>query len=138
MNKKIVLIVAVIPLILRGYDTAHFFRATPFFEQARLEHKGLTTFDIRCGYGSTKHAYADNRCTKSHHLWDIYGFSDMHELGVGVPNKDLTNPLDCYSYSLRSSPVEQYKPTAIHNNGQLTLSAGNSEPLMHRFLQHTT
>lgn len=103
MTKKIIIFITAIPFLLHAHDISHFFRATPLFQEARLEHKGLTTFTIDCAYGAAKHAHVEH-CTKSENLWDIYGLSNMHELGVGVPNKDLTNPLDLLLIQLELEP----------------------------------
>lgn len=89
--------------MLHAHDISHFFRATPLFEQARLEHKGLTTFTIDCAYGATKDAESE-KCSHNKTIWDVYGLSNMHELGVGVPHKDLSNPLDLLLIQLELEP----------------------------------
>lgn len=75
-----------------AYDNAHFYRATNFFFEPRLERDYLTSVDFYFQGGST--SKARNKCHDTVPLLDIYGTSDMHELGIGVPCKDLSNPLD--------------------------------------------
>lgn len=105
MKKKIIItVLTIIPNLLHTKDISHFFRATPFFGEARFEQKGLTTFDIQCAYGTTKHARVNQRSTSYQPLWDIYGLSNMQQLGVGVPNKDLSNPLDLLLMQLELEP----------------------------------
>lgn len=114
MNKKIIVLITIIPYLLWGHDISHFFRATPLFELARLENKGLGTFKISSSYGSTKHAQPQD-CNNSQNLWNIYGLSNMHELGAGVPNKDLSNPLDLLLVQL------ELEPGRIENSGCETM-----------------
>lgn len=75
-----------------AYDNAHFYRATNFFFEPRLDRKYLSSLDLAILSGSTDKAR--NRNQETVPLLDIYGLSNMHELGVGVPGKDLSNPLD--------------------------------------------
>jgi len=91
-----------IPLKILGYDNALFFRATPFFGEPRLERKTLTSLDISAGSGATRKAR--NQCDKTVPLFDLYGTQNMHELGVGVPCKDPTNPLDLILINLANTP----------------------------------
>lgn len=104
MNKKIIILLAIVPALLHAKDISHFYRATPFFGEARFEQKGLTTFDLQCAYGTTEHARAKKCSNGVQPLWDMYGVSVMQQLGVGVPNKDLSNPLDLLLVQLELEP----------------------------------
>src|SRR3989304_7427923 len=73
---------------LSAYDNAHFYRATNFFYEPRIEREYLTTFDVIINTGSTQKGL--NRCHDCVPLLDIYGVANMHELGIGV-DKDLSN-----------------------------------------------
>ncbi len=77
--------------LLHCYDNAHFYRATNFLYEPRIEREYLSTIDVTLNKGSTKKARNKNHDTVP--LLDIYGLSNMHELGIGVP-KDLSNPCD--------------------------------------------
>ncbi len=90
-HRLIYLILFIIPT-LSAYDNAHFYRATNLFFEPRLEKDYLTTFDFFVQGGSSK--TARNKEHDSVPLLDIYGTHDMHELAIGVPCKDLSNPLD--------------------------------------------
>ncbi len=85
-----------------GIDNAHFYRATNLFFEPRLERDYLTTVDFFLQGGST--CKARNKEHETVPLFDIYGESDMHELGVGVPGKDLSNPLDLILQQLSLPP----------------------------------
>lgn len=73
-------------------DNAHFYRATNFFGEPRLENPWLTTLDITFGGGSTSKAL--NGKGKTVPLLDVYGPHNMHLLGVNVPGQDINNPYD--------------------------------------------
>lgn len=87
---------------LYAYDNAHFYRATNFFFEPRLERDYLTSFDFFFQAGSTDKAHNSEHNTVP--LLDIYGTSNMHELAVGVPCKDLSNPLDLIIQQLSLIP----------------------------------
>ncbi len=95
-------------LLLTAYDNVHFYRATNFIYQPRLERDFLTTIDIYALAGST--TKGRNSCGDSVPLFDTWGINNMHELGVGVPNKDLTNPLDMIITQLALIPSRCSKP----------------------------
>jgi hypothetical protein len=78
--------------LLTAYDNVHFYRATNFIYQPRLERNLLTTIDLYALSGSTNQGR--NSWDQPVPLFDTWGINNMHELGVGVPGKDLTNPLD--------------------------------------------
>jgi len=89
-------------LQLQGFDNAHFYRATNFFLEPRLERDYLTTVDVFAQAGSTsKGRDKEHETVKA---FDIWGEHDMHELAVGVPCKDLSNPLDLIIQQLSSHP----------------------------------
>jgi len=87
---------------IAAYDNALFFRATPFFGEPRLERKTLSSLDISLGSGATRKGR--NQCGQSVPVFDLYGKQNMHELGVGVPGKDPTNPLDLILIDLAATP----------------------------------
>ena len=87
---------------IQGYESAHFYRATNLFFEPRLERNYLTTLDFFFQGGSTDKAR--NKEHDSVPLFDLYGTHDMHELGVGVPGKDLSNPLDLILQQLSLIP----------------------------------
>ncbi|MDP3888978.1 MAG: hypothetical protein Q8Q25_00340 [bacterium] len=75
-----------------AYDNIHFYRATNLFPEPRLEKKLLASFDTSIAGGSTKKGR--NADDKKVCLLDIYGTHNMHQLGVNVPGKDLTDLRD--------------------------------------------
>lgn len=68
-------------------DNAHFYRATNFLGEPRFERPALSTFDLYVSNGSTTTGFNEQRHKVP--LFDIYGLFNMHEVGVGVPNKNL-------------------------------------------------
>ncbi len=85
------LLIILVPSLF-AYDNAHFYRATNLFFEPRLERDYLSSFDFFFQAGSTRKAHNSEHDTVP--LLDIYGPSNMHELAIGVPCKDLSNPLD--------------------------------------------
>ena len=85
-----------------GYDNPHFYRATNLFFEPRYDRPWLSSFDISFGTGSTECAF--NRCSQKVPLLDIYGIHNMQELGVNVPCKDPSNPLDLILMQLALTP----------------------------------
>ncbi len=98
----LILIACIASSQLWAIDNAHFYRATNLFFEPRLERDYLTSFDLFLQSGSTRDAR--NRDHDTVPLFDIYGTSDMHELAVGVPCKDLSNPLDLIIQQLSLLP----------------------------------
>lgn len=86
-----------------AYDNGHFYRATNAFFEPRLERDCLTSFLITLGGGSTDDAL--NACGQTVPLFDIYGFNNMQQLGVGVPNKNLQNNNDLILIQLANLPT---------------------------------
>lgn len=97
-RKKISLLILASLLAFLGnqlsaaYDNPHFYRATNFFLEPRIEHDWLSSWDIFVAGGSADTARDCNHCTVP--LLDLFGTHNMHELGVNVPDKDLSDPLD--------------------------------------------
>jgi len=95
-------ILLIVTTALHSYDNAHFYRATNLFFEPRIDRDYLTTIDLFFQMGGTSEAW-----NKNHHkvpLFDLYGTNNMHELGVGVPDKDLSNPLDMILTQLSLTP----------------------------------
>ncbi|KKP35554.1 MAG: hypothetical protein UR26_C0003G0027 [candidate division TM6 bacterium GW2011_GWF2_32_72] len=63
-------------------DNAHFYRATSFWFEPRLEKKGLTSLDVNIQTGSTQKGQ-DYKGQQSNIL-NIYGKYNMHKLGCGI------------------------------------------------------
>lgn len=115
-HTRILLSISVIFSSLSAYDNAHFYRATNFLFEPRLERGYLTSLDFFFDEGSTNKARNANHSTVP--LLDIYGPSNMHELGVGVPGKDLSNPIDMILTQLALIPSACSDNSACCNGGQ--------------------
>lgn len=87
---------------LYSIDNAHFYRATNLFFEPRFDRNYLSTVDLFFQMGATAEAWNGNH--HKVHLFDLYGTNNMHELGVGVPDKDLSNPLDMILTQLALTP----------------------------------
>ncbi len=87
---------------LKGFDQPHFFRASNFFHEPRLERDYMSSVDAYFQAGSTNKARNLNHDTVP--LFDLYGRHNMHELGIGVPGKDLSNELDLILQQLSLVP----------------------------------
>jgi len=87
---------------LYAYHNPHFYRANYFFGEARLEKDWLGSIDLDFGGGSTKKSRNSNH--KKTRLLDIYGTYNMHVLGNGVPNKDLSTIEDAILEALSLVP----------------------------------
>ncbi len=77
---------------LLSYDFPHFYRASYFFGEPRLEKAQLTSIDFTLSGGFTHKARNCNG--QSVCLFDIYGPSNMKKIGAGIPCKDPTSPVD--------------------------------------------
>ncbi len=114
----------------RAYDNAHFYRATNFFFfEPRFAKQNLSSFDAMIGYGSTHHSRPkSSSCDDCNDtcLLDICGFSNMQQLAVGVPDKDLSNPLDLLITQLALTPARdlfgQYSIGGKFSITEVTLS----------------
>ena len=95
-SKKIILIASALAIVnIFPIDNPHFYRATNFltaFYEPRLAWPWLTSLDASVGFGSTR--TGRNGQGVKVPLLDIYGTYNMQALGINVPGKDLTNPLD--------------------------------------------
>lgn len=125
MNKALALL-ALFPLFvnhsLAAFDNAHFYRATYFFGEPRFERKGLNTWDITVAHGST----CQSRDERGHKtcLLNLYGNNNMQQLGVGVPCKDLTNPVDIALTNLSLLPARDDFAHLIFN-GKFSITEAN-------------
>ena len=104
MNQRIRSLYSILLLTTSAlaYDNSHFYRASNLFFEPRIDRNYMTSFDLFFQAGSTREAW-----NKDHHkvpLFDLYGTNNMHELGVGVPGKDLSNPLDMILTQLSLTP----------------------------------
>jgi hypothetical protein len=72
-------------------DNAHFYRATNFWGEPRLDLPWLTTLAASFGAGSTNKARTGCGCMP---LLNVYGPQDMRLLGQNVPFKDLNTQED--------------------------------------------
>lgn len=83
-------------------DNHHFYRASNFFtayDEPRFEEPGLASLDVTLGGGWSRTSRNGcgtpfDACNKESCLLNICGYYDMRALGLGLPNKDLTNPVD--------------------------------------------
>ena len=87
---------------LTALDTAHFYRATPFYQEPRLEKPWLTTIQANFSGGSTTDGR--NGCGHQVPLFDIYGPHNMQHLGAGV-HKEFGNPYDILLTMLEQLPA---------------------------------
>jgi len=78
--------------LAQAYDFPHFYRASYFFGEPRLQKDKLSSLDISIAGGSTRHARNCNGDTIC--LMDLYGPSNMQKLGAGIPDKNPTDPAD--------------------------------------------
>lgn len=101
-NKIFFALIFFISPALQAYDNAHFYRATNLFPEPRFERDWLSSLDVSIGGGSTECARACD--SKTVPLLDVYGLHNMHEVGVNVPGKDLTNPIDLTLIQLSREP----------------------------------
>lgn len=89
---KILLSMTLFAVSAQAMDNIHFYRAPFFFGEPRLAEPKLATFEIAVMGGATsKSRDATGFCTN---LLGIYGPQNVHLLGSGVPNKDLSNQDD--------------------------------------------
>lgn len=84
-------------------DLYHYYRASPFFGEPRLEKSLLSTLELTAFAGST--SQGKNPKTSTVPLFDIYGVYNMRVLGSGVPNKNPTNLADLALINLNNTPA---------------------------------
>lgn len=101
--KKIVLLLALCTLSLHSFDNFHFYRASYFVGEPRFIKPGLGSFDFYLASGGTCRARDCVGCGKTC-LLNIYGLHNMHDLGVNVPCKDLSDPVDIVLTNLALVP----------------------------------
>src|SRR3990167_8623794 len=133
--RKLFVILACLSITqLYGFDNAHFYRATNFFAEPRLDRDYLTSIDVFMQSGSTHKGR--NKDHKTVPRFDIYGESDMHELGVGVPGKDLSNPLDLILQQLSLLPSRCVTTSDSHKTQQkfATYSIGGNFSITEAYL----
>jgi hypothetical protein len=84
-------------------DNPHFYRATYFWQEPRLEKDWLTTVDILFGGGKTKSSRNENGTKTT--LLNLYGPHNMQALGVNVPGLNPADPLDQILIDLQNLPL---------------------------------
>jgi hypothetical protein len=87
----------------QAQDLYHYYRASPFFGEPRLEKPWLSTLELSAFTGST--SQAKNCATATVPLFDMYGIYNMRLLGSGVPDKDPTNLADIALINLAQTPA---------------------------------
>lgn len=87
---------------LLGFDNHHFYRASYFFHEPRIEKSWLSTLEISVAGGSTNHSR--NSDSETVPLFDIYGASNFRLLGSGVPDKDPNNVADLALINIANTP----------------------------------
>ncbi len=102
VSRLLALVLFIFPTIQHCYDNPHFYRATNFFPEPRLEKDWLFSFDATFGGGRTKHGSNDHRHTVP--LLDTFGTTRAQDIGIGVPNKTVANPLDLILIELSRVP----------------------------------
>lgn len=96
---------------LLAIDNPHFYRATFFWGEPRLNRPWLTTFSAESATGSTRKAFnSDGEKTP---LLNIYGPHVLRALGQGVPNLDPSNPLDAILINAALLPADGTFGTAL-------------------------
>ena len=86
----ILCIITLLPHTLPAIDNPHFYRATNFFLEPRIEHTLFTSFDATIGGGSTSTSRNNNHKTVP--LFDIYGPHAIQPLGLDIPYPENTFP----------------------------------------------
>ncbi|HXW86309.1 MAG TPA: hypothetical protein VEK38_03115, partial [Candidatus Bathyarchaeia archaeon] len=101
-SRFLILFLLMFPTAQQCYDNPHFYRATNFFPEPRLEKDWLFSFDATFGGGGTKHSTDAHRHTVP--LLDTFGLTRAQDIGIGVPNKNLANNLDLILIELSRTP----------------------------------
>jgi len=115
-------IIALLASTIYTFDNVHFYRASYLFSEPRLQRKLLTSFDITISGGSTDKSRNPNHDIVP--LLDIFGLHSMHELGVNVPNKNLTDPRDITLTQLALTPARNNFAT-FSINGTFSIFEAN-------------
>lgn len=113
-HRKIsILLLLILSWSNHAIDNHHFYRASNFFtayDEPRFEEKGLASLDVTLGGGWSRTSRNGcgapfDQCNKESCLLNICGFYDMRALGLGLPNKDLNNPVDLALTDLSMLPA---------------------------------
>ncbi len=112
MIQKMMLFCLGICTTLGAMDNAHFYRATNLWQETRLGIDILTSADASAGWGSTRKSRNSEHHTVP--LFDLYGPNNMHDLGVNVPGKSNTNPLDLILSQLANTPERTVEMPGCH------------------------
>lgn len=91
------------PIASCAQDLYHYYRASPFFGEPRLEKNWLSTLELTAFVGST--SQGKNAKTSTVPLFDLYGIYNMRVLGSGVPNKSPTNLADLALINVNNTPA---------------------------------
>ncbi len=83
-------------------DNPHFYRATLFWGEPRIDRPWLSTFQTEFAFGHATTSWNDQG--KKERLLDIFGFQNMRALGQNVPTLDSTNTLDQILINLAALP----------------------------------
>jgi len=107
---------ACLSMMTQAIDNNHFYRASnffPIFHEPRLAREWLGSLDIFVEGGSTStskaggctNAFICHPCTG---LLDTCGFYNMKNLGLDLPNQDLSNPVYLVLNNLAQLPDRDY------------------------------
>lgn len=119
--------------IVHPADNPHFYRATFFYGEPRLEKRALGSIDISLAGGRT--CAGRNGSGRKVPLLDIYGTYNMHDLGIGVPHKNLTLPTDLALTNLSLIPSRNcFAQLSFHGKFSTTeLDVNLTQNLVHGF-----
>ncbi len=120
--RSLLLFSLIISTLANAADNPHFYRATNFYGEPRLERPWLGSIDVTAGGGATSHAR--NACGEKTCLLNIYGLHNMHMLGAGVPNKDATSPVDIALTNLALIPGRDHFGELLYT-GRFSIVEGN-------------
>jgi hypothetical protein len=101
--QDIIFFLAFVAIPLHAIDNPHFYRATFFWGEPRLERPWLTTFEVEVATGRTNKSFNNNGDKTP--LLNIFGPEAFWALGKNVPNLDPTNPLDQILINLAQLPA---------------------------------
>lgn len=87
----------------QAQDLYHYYRASPFFGEPRLEKEWLSTLELTAFGGST--TQGKNGKSKNVPLFNMYGTYNMRVLGSSVPDKSPTNLADLALINLNATPA---------------------------------
>lgn len=122
----------------QAIDNPHFYRATNFYGEPRLEKAGLQSIDISVGFGATHQSR--NELQEKTCLLNIYGNFNMLALGQGVPNKNPANAADLALINLSRLPAGNNFAQLIYQ-GRFSIVEANisfTQNLKHGFFLQAT